>query len=285
MVTSCQSKTLLAIVAHPDDETFGMGGTLALYASRGVRVCLICATRGEAGQVRPGTQKYYDSVSELREAEMRCAAAALGAASLQFLDYRDSGMAGWESSHHPQALVQAPMRQLTEQLAEIIRREKPRVVITHDPVGGYYHPDHIYLHQAVRSAFEVAGDPAWSNGEQNAWRPDRLYYNTISRGVLRWLVRLMPALGRDPRHWGENHDVDLTRIIAADIPIHARICYRAVAHQRATATRCHASQGGARQDRGMAGLLRGWSNSYEVFMQGYPFPPEDVVSSDLFDGI
>jgi LmbE family N-acetylglucosaminyl deacetylase len=285
MVSGNPQKTLMAIVAHPDDETFGMGGTLALYASRGVRVCLVCATRGEAGQALPGTQKNYASLSELREAELRCAAAALGVSTVQLLDCRDSGMEGWESSQHPQALIQVPTRQLAEQLAEIIRREKPQVVITHDPVGGYFHQDHISLHQAVNAAFEVVGDAAWKGSGQPAWQPDRLFYNTIARGVLRWLVRLMPVLGQDPRCWGENHDVDLTRIIAANIPIHARICYRAVADQRNAATRCHASQGGTRQDRGMAGLLRGWSRSHEVFMQGYPAPADGVVRSDLFEGV
>jgi len=285
MVTADGNKTLLAIVAHPDDETFGMGGTLALYASRGIRVCLICATRGEAGQALPGTMGSYTSLRDLREAELRCAAAALGITDMHFLGYQDSGMAGSESSRHELALVQIPLNILTRHLTDVIRWEKPQVVITHDPVGGYFHPDHIHLQQAVQAACLQAANYRWKGLGLDPWQIDRLFYNTIARGMLRWVVRLMPLFGRDPRRWGDNRDVDLTRILAADIPVHARIDYRVVARQRQAAVRCHASQGGARQERGMAGLLRGWSRSHEVFMQGYPQPEPGKVITDLFQNL
>ena len=70
-----EKKVLLSVLAHPDDESFGMGGTLAHYANQGVDVYLICATRGEVGEVAPEYLKSYPSIAELREAELRCAAA------------------------------------------------------------------------------------------------------------------------------------------------------------------------------------------------------------------
>ena len=74
----CQNKLILAVLAHPDDESFGMGGTLALYAARGADVYLVCATRGEVGEVAPEMLQGFNSIAELRESELRCAAGILG---------------------------------------------------------------------------------------------------------------------------------------------------------------------------------------------------------------
>ena len=154
-------RVILSVLAHPDDESFGMGGTLALYAEQGVQVYLICATRGEAGEVGPDYLQNYDSIGELREAELRCAAGHLGLAGVYFLDYRDSGMTGSADNDHPQALIQAPVDEVAVKIASLMREIKPQVVLTFDPIGGYRHPDHIAIHEATRQAFNLAGDPAF----------------------------------------------------------------------------------------------------------------------------
>ena len=110
-VNSLTKCVLMAALAHPDDESFGAGGTLALYAQRGVQVHLICATRGEAGQVSAECLQGFDSVADLRVSELRCAAGILGLAGVHFLDYRDSGMAGSSDNQHPQALSAAPVEE------------------------------------------------------------------------------------------------------------------------------------------------------------------------------
>ena len=89
-----QKPTLLSVLAHPDDESFGMGGTLALYAQKGWDVYLVCATRGEVGTVDPHHLEGFSSIAELREGELRCAAQHLGLKDVFFLDYHDSGMPG-----------------------------------------------------------------------------------------------------------------------------------------------------------------------------------------------
>ena len=97
--------TLLAILAHPDDESFGIGGTLALYAERGVKVHLITATCGEVGTVDPEYLDQHASIAELRvEKELHCAADQLGISDVYMLEYRDSGMPGAPDNEHPQAL-------------------------------------------------------------------------------------------------------------------------------------------------------------------------------------
>ncbi len=88
-----ESPVLLAVLAHPDDETFGTGGTLALYARRGVQVYLVCATRGEVGEMDPQYMEGFASVADRREFELRCAAEKLGLAGVFFLGYRELGYA------------------------------------------------------------------------------------------------------------------------------------------------------------------------------------------------
>ena len=105
-------KTLLAVLAHPDDESFGVGGTLALYAARGVKVYLVCATRGEAGTVDSEHMAGFGSIAELRESELRCAARHLGLTEVFFLDYRDSGMPGSPDNLHPNAHVNRPVEEV-----------------------------------------------------------------------------------------------------------------------------------------------------------------------------
>jgi len=176
-------RKLLAVLAHPDDESFGPGGTLAYYGKNDVDVHLICATRGEAGEIPPDFNRHFDDIGQLREHELRCAASHLRLSELIFLGYRDSGMAGAETNQHPQALVQAPMENLVAEITHHIRRIRPQVVITFDPYGGYGHPDHIAMHQATLGAFEVCSDPSYPD-DLEPFMPQKLYYHTFPRRQL-----------------------------------------------------------------------------------------------------
>lgn len=278
------SRTLLAVLAHPDDETFGTGGTLALYASRGVEVHLVCATRGEVGTVDPELLKSHASIGELRQHELECAAEHLGLAGVHFLEYRDSGMPGSADNHHPSALAAAPVEEVAGKVTEWIRRLKPQVVITFDPIGGYRHPDHIAIHHATVLAFEKAGDPAESPAGLPPHRPDRLYFSTFRRPWLRHAIRLLRLFGQDPRHWGRNKDIDLVDIAQSQFPVHARIDIRPVAKRKQRATACHASQAMPRP-RGIAGLFFRLSNNEEVYMRAFPAPSPGLRERDLFDAL
>lgn len=276
---------LLAILAHPDDETFGMGGTFAYYSRRGVATYLICATRGEAGDVSPDMLLGYSSIGERREAELRCAAGNLGLAGVIFLDYRDSGMPGSQDNQNPRALIAQPVDQVAVELARYIRQLKPNVIVTFDPIGGYRHPDHIAIHNATNRAFQMAGDPAAPEMQGlPVFAPAKLFYHTIPRGFLRLMVRLMRLFGRDPRKFGKNHDIDMAAIAEVNFPIHAVINYRQVADIRADASSCHASQMAGSLTGGIFAPLRRLIASRELYMQAYP-PPNGKVERDLFAGI
>lgn len=279
-------KTLLAVLAHPDDESFGMGGTLALYARRGVDVYLVCATRGEVGEMDPKFMRGFSSVAERREAELRCAAEKLGLKGVYFLDYRDSGMPGSPENRHPQALVAQPLEKVTADVVHYIRMLRPQVVLTFDPIGGYRHPDHIAIHNATVKAFPLASDPAYTSGDLAPFAPNKLYYHVIPHTFLRLAVKVMPILGQDPRRVGTNKDIDLVSIAEVSFPTHARIDYRKVLTERDEASACHASQGGGRMIGGPLNHLRRWMAAYETFMRAYPEPESKArLELDLFEGI
>jgi LmbE family N-acetylglucosaminyl deacetylase len=278
--------TLLAVMAHPDDETFGIGGTLAFYAQCGALVHLICATGGEMGSVEPPLLERYGSISALRKAELDCAAATLGLSSVHMLGYRDSGMPGAPSNEHPDALAAAPLEEVTTRVARLIRQLRPQVVITFDPIGGYRHPDHIAIQRATVQAFHAAGDPGVCIDGLPACQAQKLYFHTFSRRFLRLLVRLFPLFGRDPRRIGKNQDVDLVAIAAEEFPIHAIIDFLPVAELRAKASACHASQGGGSMLlRGVAGWLFRLMGGRETFMRAYPTPEPGLRERDLFAGV
>lgn len=281
-----QKMILLAVLAHPDDESFGMGGTLALYAMRGVEVHLVCATRGEAGEVAPECLEGFSSVAERREYELRCAAAKLGLAGVHFLDYRDSGMPGSVDNHHPQALAAAPLDEVAHKVVHFIRWLRPQVVLTFDPIGTYKHPDHIAIHNATVRAFNLAGDPAFVT-DLTVYQPCKLYFHLFPNVWLKWAVKLLPHFGKDPRRFGKNQDIDLLELTqAADYPVHARINYRRVLKRKDAASACHSSQmDGGSLRKGPLHWLQLLFGVQDIYMRAYPQPPPDKPETNLFAGI
>ena len=267
-----EKKTILAALAHPDDESFGMGGTLALYAEQGHDVYLICATRGEAGTVDPQHLEGFDSVAQLRESELRCAAGHLGLKDVFFLDYRDSGMPGMEDNKHPNAQINAPIDEVAEKVVRYIREIKPDIVLTFDPIGGYRHPDHIHIHQATVLAFENANNETYHPKAGTPFQPARLYFHTIPRGFLKFAVTLIRLIGKDPKKWGRNGDIDLESLANVDFPTHAKVDYTSTSSKKTQASACHVSQGGSQMRRGVIGLIFRLLGESDTFMQAYPTP-------------
>jgi len=279
-------KKLLSVLAHPDDETFGMGGTLALYAQQGVEVHLICATRGELGDIDDEYKERIKSAACLRTQELRCATKILGIDQLHILNYRDSGMPGSEANGHPKALAAQPIDQVAAEVAHLIRQIRPDVVVTFDPIGGYRHPDHIAIQLATEKAFELAADTDFDDPSGlPPFQPEKLFYHTINRTFLRIVVWVLRLIGKDPRRFGRNQDVDLVSIAEVDFPTHVRVKYKPVKDIKAQAVLCHASQGGADMDKGFRGFVTRLFGSYDdLFMQAFPQPEEgQKVKRDLFE--
>jgi N-acetyl-1-D-myo-inositol-2-amino-2-deoxy-alpha-D-glucopyranoside deacetylase len=278
-----KSFCLLVVLAHPDDESFGMGGTLALYASQGVKVHLVCATRGEVGEVDSDLLKGYKTIADLRVHELSCAAKKLGLASVDYLGYYDSGMQGSKDNKNPKSLYQAPLIKVAEKIVVYINKYKPQVMITFDPAGGYLHPDHIAANRAAEKAFYMV--QKMKSKKVADYVPQKLYFHTMPIGVFKHAVKIMPFLGMNPRQFGKNKDIDLTKIVAREFPTHARINYHSVFDLRSQAAACHASQGGGRSTNLFMQTMQKFFGSSDTFMRAYPLPVNGHIEKDLFEGI
>ena len=280
------TKTLLAVLAHPDDESFGLGGTLALYSKRGYNTYLICATRGEVGTVDEEHLQGFKNIADMRTAELDCAAGHLGLKDVFYLGYRDSGMPGSEDNEHPDAQIQHSLDEVAGRVVRYIRELKPEVVLTFDPIGGYKHPDHIHIHQATVLAFEKADDASFHPEAGSPFKPRALYYQVFPRWFLKWATRLMSLVGKDPTKFGRNGDINLKELAEVDFPVHVRLDIRSVAEIKNEAGACHASQGGGQMRRGLMGLVTRVFGEREDYMRAYPPVDGDFRRQrDLFDGV
>jgi N-acetyl-1-D-myo-inositol-2-amino-2-deoxy-alpha-D-glucopyranoside deacetylase len=281
-----KQKTLIFVGGHPDDETFGLGGTLAQYAAAGVKVYYISATRGEVGTISPELLKGGATPGDIRWSELECAAKTLGLAGVVHLGYRDSGMPGSEDNRHPEALAAAPIAPVTGRLVKIFRELKPEVVVTFDPIGGYRHPDHIAIHNATVAAFHAAGDPKQFPEAGVAFQPQKLYFHFLPHRMLKLAVSLMPIFGKDPHKFGKNGDIDLASLAEVEFPVHAVIhLTRQAAETRDKAVACYVSQNESRPpSAGMMGMVAKFFGRRDSYMRAYP-PPDDRRENDLFQGV
>lgn len=166
---------LLAVFPHPDDETLGLGSTLARYSAEGVQTYLVCATRGERGWFESeGPNPGLEGVAKIREAELQCAAEHLGLQGVHFLDYIDGDV------------DQADPKEIIAKIATHVRRIQPQVVVTFAPDGAYGHPDHIAISQFTNAALVLAADESFEDA-QPTYRVSKLYYMVDSQEVVNTL--------------------------------------------------------------------------------------------------
>jgi LmbE family N-acetylglucosaminyl deacetylase len=277
-------KVLLVVLAHPDDESFGPGGTLAKYAAEGVDVHICIATDGAVGSVEAGFEEIIDELASVRVQELDRAVAVLGA-SLHRLNYRDSGMRGDSANGHPAAFINSVDGKAIGRVVQLIRQVKPQVIITHDETGGYFHPDHIRCHQITNAAFQAAGDPSqYPELGPEPHQPQRLYYTAFSRRWLKVFIWLSRFLHRqDPTAFGRNKDVDLTRLGYPPESLHTYINYRQYWDVKKQASAAHASQGGGGMNRLMPEWLLKRFFATDTFIRAYPPVSNGFREHDLFD--
>ncbi len=220
---------VLIVLAHPDDEAFGTGGTIALLAERGARVYILLATRGEAGTIADpalDTPLVRQQLAQVREAEARAAAAELGACSVQFLGYPDGQLATYDEEA------------LTREVVRVIRQLRPAVVITGGPEGIYGHPDHVAISRVVTAAVELAPDAAFQTNGLAPHRVARLFYQVLSK----------TEAERLNAHAGSVRlgDQDLPFQGYPDGAITTRVDAGAFVERKLAAIACHRSQVGAK---------------------------------------
>jgi LmbE family N-acetylglucosaminyl deacetylase len=188
---------LLCVLAHPDDESLGMGGALVKYAAEGMETYLITATRGQHGWW--GEAEDYPGpigLGQIRESELRAAADVLHLREVHFLDYIDGD------------LDRADSRAVVAQIATLIRRIRPEVVVTFGPDGAYGHPDHIAISQSTAAAIVCAADPGCPIDGSTPHRVSKFYYRAwtqpefdVYQAVFGEQIMMIDGVGRRPVAW------------------------------------------------------------------------------------
>lgn len=178
-------RCLLSIHAHPDDEASKGAPTVAKYKTEGVRAILVTCTGGEEGDIlnpamdRPEVRA---DLAAVRRRELEAASALIGYDEVVLLGYRDSGMPDSEANAHPEAFANVELDDAVARLVEIIRRERPQVILTYgDDQQGYPHPDHLRVHDISLPAFDLAGDATFRPDLGDPFTPLKMYYSVWSR--------------------------------------------------------------------------------------------------------
>ncbi|HEV7524464.1 MAG TPA: PIG-L family deacetylase [Acidimicrobiia bacterium] len=167
--------TLVTFHAHPDDESIATAGTMARAKAEGHRVVLVLATRGELGEFSPDALAPGETLTERRVAEVAASAEVLGVDRVEFLGYRDSGMAGEATNDDEGAFARADIEEAAARLADVLREEDADVLTVYDNHGGYGHPDHVQVHRVGVRAAELAGTR-------------RVYESTMNRDYIQGLM-------------------------------------------------------------------------------------------------
>jgi LmbE family N-acetylglucosaminyl deacetylase len=188
--------TLMAIHAHPDDESISTGGVLARYARAGVRTVLVTCTDGGCGDgpggIKPMDEGFdRDAVVALRQRELERSCEILGVTHLETLGYRDSGMMGWPDNDLPGSFWKTPVGEAADRVADLMARYQPQVVVTYDAKGFYGHPDHIQAHRITMAAAEATGIPA------------KVYFTAVPRSRMIGFAERLKELGVE---WTDDGD-------------------------------------------------------------------------------
>jgi mycothiol conjugate amidase Mca len=248
----------MTVHAHPDDETIGTGGVMALYSQAGHHVICVTCTGGEEGEIvvpEMDTPENHARLGSIRAEELRRALEALGPIDSRSLGYRDSGMMGTPANETPGNLWGSDIDEAARRLVRIVRESRPQVIVGYNHFGGYGHPDHIRAAELAVLAFERAGDPH-RYPEQIAeglepWQPLKRYEIVMDLGRRQEIADLMAQRG--VRTWmtpelGETDDqrrereAFLERMRAAQGPRTTSVDVSEQVERKLDALRAHVTQ-------------------------------------------
>ncbi|HRE48217.1 MAG TPA: PIG-L family deacetylase [Aggregatilineales bacterium] len=275
---------ILAVYAHPDDEQ-GITGYLRHCVGKGDYSGLVCATRGEVGEISDAALATPETLGAVREQELVDAANVVGIHEVFFLDFRDSGMKGSPSNSDPRAFINADPHEATGRIVRIMRAFKPDVVVTFDRTGVYGHPDHLAAHRwttdAFRAATDVARYPVESYG--GVFQPQRLYYTGAARAIL----LMFDAMLRDMERPSIFQGVDVNTMGIPDEEITHRINVSPYVDLKRDSFMKHRTQiqpNGAFEVIGEDQWKEFRATEVYAFAEGVPLPT-DHNGQDLFIGL
>jgi LmbE family N-acetylglucosaminyl deacetylase len=228
--------TLMAVHAHPDDESSSTGGVLAKYADAGLRTVVVTCTNGEFGDtpsgIKPGQDGHDEqAVAEIRLAELREACKHLAVTDLELLGYHDSGMPDWEYKDRPDAFCNVPQSEVADRIGGLIERFRPQVVITYDDKGMYQHPDHLHASRCAQAAVAATGIP------------DKLYLTAMRGSDWRKLWDALREAGEEVPDFSNRFDDQMRRQMEeAERRITTNVDIRSVLDRKRAALQSHTSQ-------------------------------------------
>ncbi|HUZ08890.1 MAG TPA: mycothiol conjugate amidase Mca [Acidimicrobiales bacterium] len=280
-------RCLLAVHAHPDDESSKGAGTVARYHAEGVRTVLVCCTGGEEGDLlnpAMATPENRERIHEIRMEELGAASRIIGYDEVVLLGYRDSGMPGSPSNENPESFAMAPIHEAVERLVGVIRRERPQVIVTYpDEQTEYPHPDHLRVHEISMAAFDAAGDPDRYPATGPPFEPLKLYYTTWPREQMLGIHSKFLELGLESpfdEKWLERIrsrvTVSTTHVDISGFDV------------RREALRAHATQvdPNSKMWFGLPPEVQGSIHPFDdYFLARSRVGPSEVKEGDLFDGV
>ena len=272
----------MLVFGHPDDESHLAGSTIAKYSAEGAEVVVVIATRGEAGEIAPGVDATAENLGEIREAELRASVSVAGA-SLELLDYRDSGMEGTPENEDPRAFVQAPEDEVVGTLVSLMRKHRPHVVVTFDENGGYGHPDHKFISKTTTGAFFASGDTGRADtAGLPPWTPSKLYYMGFPRSRIKRFIEEYVKIKPD----NDFRDIDPEKMGIPDEEFTTRLDVAEYVSVRREAASKHRTQGSPFDMFPEAMQEEVFGNDYFVLVH----PSRDGertnnLETDLFEGL
>ncbi|MGH3800423.1 MAG: PIG-L family deacetylase [Pseudonocardiaceae bacterium] len=272
MTDNAAGLRLMAVHAHPDDESTSTGGILARYALEGVQTIVVTCTNGELGDgpggIKPGADGHHtQQVAATRLGELRRACQHLDVSHLKLLGYHDSGMADWDHRHRPDVFCNVPIDSVADRLAQLYERYRPQVVVTYDPGRTFQHPDHLHAAKATALALKTTGIPA------------KMY--VTAHGTTYW-HRIHHALAQV----GIQHhiaDPDLLERIEQRITTTVDVSH--VIERKRTAVHAHTSQIGSSLAGKLPADLFAYAFSTETYIRAHDTTGSAPVEDDLFTGI
>ncbi|RPI07380.1 MAG: GlcNAc-PI de-N-acetylase [Actinobacteria bacterium] len=227
--------TLMAVHAHPDDESSSTGGVLARYADEGVRTVVVTCTNGELGDapdgIKPGDEGHDEAeVARIRLGELERACETLGVAHLELLGYHDSGMVDWEHKARPDVFCNVAVDDAAERLSALFERYRPDVVVTYDELGGYDHPDHVHASRVAMAAVTQSGIPR------------KAYFTAFRRSTFAKFRAVLEEQGADLSEFPQPDPERVRKMDAVEAGITTVVDVSRFVERKRTALATHASQ-------------------------------------------
>ena len=267
--------TLMAVHAHPDDESSSTGGVLAAYGDAGVRTVVVTCTNGEFGDapggVKPGQDGHDEqAVAQQRLAELREACKILGVTELETLGYHDSGMPDWDYKTRPDAFCNIPIETVADRIGGLITKYQPQVLVTYDDRGADQHPDHVHASLAAQAAAKATGIPA------------KVYLSTWKGSNWRKIWEALRAAGEDVPEGAEDEDRS-QRALESEERITTTIDIRSVLDRKRDALFAHGSQINDSWFSKIPQEISEAAFGYEYFIRvadstGAPLPEDDLFA-------